>query len=200
MNAYPELDGEVVAASRRILTDLLRGQLGFDGLVVSDYEAIIMLHNFHKVATNASCAASMALNAGIDVELPSVVCYGQPLKSALENGDINLELIDRSVGRHLKKKFELGLFENPYVDEGKVLEIFETSQQRKLAREIAQQSMVLLKNDSLLPLAKSIRTLAVIGPNANDSRNQLGDYSYEAMRHLMELKTSEDFAFSRKKD
>ncbi|MGA7192695.1 MAG: glycoside hydrolase family 3 N-terminal domain-containing protein [Anaerolineales bacterium] len=199
MNAYPELDGEVVAASRRVLTDLLRGQLGFDGLVVSDYEAIIMLHNFHKVATNASYAASMALNAGIDVELPSVVCYGQPLKSALENGDINLELIDRSVGRHLKKKFELGLFENPYVDEGKVLEIFETSQQRKLAREIAQQSMVLLKNDSLLPLAKSIRTLAVIGPNANDSRNQLGDYSYEAMRHLMELKTSEDSAPHEKK-
>jgi beta-glucosidase len=192
MNAYPELDGEVVAASRRILTDLLRGQLGFDGLVVSDYEAVIMLHNFHKVAVNAACAAGMALNAGIEVELPSIVCYGEPLKSALESGDINLELVDTSVGRHLKKKFELGLFENPYVDEGRVLEIFETSEQRKLAREIACKSMILLKNDGLLPLAKTIRTLAVIGPNANDSRNQLGDYSYTAMRHLMQLKAPEN--------
>jgi len=182
----------VVAASRRILTDLLRGQLGFDGLVVSDYEAIIMLHNFHKVAANPACAGSMALNAGIDVELPSIVCYGEPLKSALERGDINLELVDTSVGRHLKKKFELGLFENPFVDEGKVLEIFETSQQRKLAREIASKSMILLKNDGLLPLPKTIRTLAVIGPNANESRNQLGDYSYTAMMHLMQLKAPEN--------
>ncbi len=195
MNAYPELDGEVVAASRRILTDLLRGQLGFDGLVVSDYEAVIMLHNFHKVAINAACAAGMALNAGIDVELPSIVCYGEPLKSALESGDINLELVDTSVGRHLKKKIELGLFENPYVDEGKVLEVFETSEQRKLAREIASKSMILLKNDGLLPLPKTIRTLAVIGPNANESRNQLGDYSYTAMRHLMQLKAPENSAF-----
>ncbi len=195
MNAYPELDGEVVAASRRILTDLLRGQLGFDGLVVSDYEAVIMLHNFHKVALNAAGAAGMALNAGIEVELPSIVCYGEPLKSALESGDINLELVDISVRRHLKKKFELGLFENPYVDEGRVLEIFETSQQRKLARDIACKSMILLKNDGLLPLPKTIQTLAVIGPNANDSRNQLGDYSYTAMRHLMQLKASENSAF-----
>jgi len=195
MNAYPELDGEVVAASRRILTDLLRGQLGFDGLVVSDYEAVIMLHNFHKVAVNAACAAGMALNAGIEVELPSIVCYGEPLKSALESGDINLELVDISVGRHLKKKFELGLFENPYVDEGRVLEIFETSQQRKLAHDIACKSIILLKNDGLLPLPRPIRTLAVIGPNANESRNQLGDYSYTAMRHLMQLKAPENSAF-----
>ena len=195
MNAYPELDGEVVAASRRILTDLLRDQLGFDGLVVSDYEAVIMLHNFHKVAVNPACAASMALNAGIDVELPSIVCYGEPLKSALERGDINLELVDTSVRRHLKKKFELGLFENPYVDEGRVLEIFETSEQRKLAREIAAKSIILLKNDGLLPLPKTIRTLAVIGPSANESRNQLGDYSYTAMMHLMQLKAPENSAF-----
>jgi len=195
MNAYPELDGEVVAASRRILTDVLRGQLGFDGVVVSDYEAIIMLHNFHKVAVNTSCAAGMALNAGIDVELPSTVCYGDPLKSALENGDLNLELVDMAVQRHLKKKLELCLFEDPYVDEGRVLEVFETSEQRELAREIARKSMVLLKNDDLLPLSKTIRTLAVIGPNANIGRNQLGDYSYAAMKQLMQLKAPENSAF-----
>ena len=126
MNAYPELDGEVVAASRRILTGLLREELGFDGLVVADYEAIIMIHNYQYAAADESTAACLALEAGIDVELPSIVCYGDPLKAALEAGDISLETIDLSVRRHLQKKFELGLFENPYVDEGRVLEVFET--------------------------------------------------------------------------
>ena len=195
MNAYPELDGEVVAASSRILTDLLRGQLGFDGVVVSDYEAVIMLHNFHKVAVHKSCAAAMALKAGIDVELPNTVCYGDPLKSALDSGEISLELLDLAVQRHLKKKFELGLFENPYVEEGKVWEVFETFEQRQLAREIARRSIVLLKNDGLLPLQKNIKALAVIGPNADDGRTQLADYSYEAMRQLMQLKAPENSAF-----
>jgi beta-glucosidase len=195
MNAYPELDGEVVGASRRILTDLLRGELGFDGLVVSDYESVIMLNNYHKVAASVACAASMALNAGIDVELPSAVCYADPLKSALERGDICLEVVDTAARRHLQKKFELGLFENPYVDEGRVLEVFETPDQRILARRIARKSMVLLKNDGLLPLPKTIQTLAVIGPNARAGRNQLADYSYAAMRRLMQWKAPENSAF-----
>ncbi len=195
MNAYPELDGDVVAASRRILTGLLRDQLGFDGVVVSDYEAIVMLHTFHKTAESTSCAASQALNAGIDVELPNTVCYGEPLKVALDRAEINIELIDLSVRRHLKKKVELGMFENPYVDEGRVLEVFETPEQRSLARQIAQKSIVLLKNDGLLPLSKTIRTLAVIGPNADEGRNQLADYSYAAMRRLMQFKAAEHSAF-----
>ncbi len=195
MNAYPELDGEVVAASRHILTDLLRHELGFEGVVVSDYEAIAMLNNYHKVAANISYAASLALNAGIDVELPTSVCYGDALKESLDCGDVNIELVDTAVRRHLQKKFELGLFENPYVEEGRVWEVFETSEQRQLAREIARKSMVLLKNDGLLPLQKTIKTLAVIGPNADDGRNQLGDYSYSAMRQLMQLKASANSTF-----
>ncbi len=195
MNAYPELDGDVVAASRRILTDLLRGKLGFDGVVVSDYEAVLMLNNFHKIAATESCAAGMALQAGIDVELPTIVCYGHPLKEALANGEINVELVDQAVERHLRKKIELGLFENPYVDEGKVLEVFETAEQRQLARQIARQSMVLLKNDGMLPLQKEIKTLAVIGPNAGDQRTQQADYSYAAMRQLMQYKAAANSAF-----
>src|SRR6266511_3701000 len=195
MNAYPELDGEVVAAARHILTDLLRHELGFEGVVVSYYEAIAMLNNYHKVAANISYAASLALNAGIDVELPTSVCYGDALKESLDCGDVNIELVDTAVRRHLQKKFELGLFENPYVEEGRVWEVFETSEQRQLAREIARKSMVLLKNDGLLPLQKTIQTLAVIGPNADDGRNQLGDYSYSAMRQLMQLKASANSTF-----
>ncbi len=195
MNAYPELDGEVVAASRRILTDLLRGELGFDGIVVSDYEAVLMIHNFHNVAADKSLAGSLALTAGIDVELPTIACYGDPLRAALKAGDLNLETVDLSVSRHLQKKIELGLFENPYVDEGRVLEVFETPENRKLAREIATQSIVLLKNDGLLPLNKTIKTLAVIGPNADNGRNQLGDYSYAAVLQLMRLQAPADSNF-----
>lgn len=185
MNSYPELDGEVVAASRYFLTDLLRNELGFDGLVVSDYEAILMIHNFHYMASTLSEAACKSLQAGIDVELPTIAGYGEPLRLALESGDLNIETIDLAVSRHLQKKFELDLFDNPYVNEDIVLEVFETEQDRVLAREIAVQSMVLLKNDGILPLNKRIETLAVIGPNAAYGRCQLGDYSYEATKELM---------------
>jgi beta-glucosidase len=195
MNAYPELDGEVVAASRRILTDMLRNQLGFDGLVVSDYEAIRMIHDFHNAAADKTTAAGLALNAGIDVELPASNCYGDPLKAAIEAGRVTMEVVDTAVRRHLQKKFELGLFENPYVDEGRVLEVFETPAQRSLASEIARKSMVLLKNDGLLPLQKEIKTLAVIGPNADDGRKLLGDYSYAALLDIASLMPSHNPSF-----
>jgi beta-glucosidase len=192
MNSYPELDGDVAAASPRILTDLLRDELGFDGLLVSDYEAVIMLHNFHFIAETPAKAAVLALKAGIEVELPTIECYGDPLREALENGDISLEIVDKAVQRHLQLKLELGLFENPYVDEGQVVETFETNEQRNLAREIAAKSMVLLKNDGLLPFAKDINTLAVIGPNADSERNLLGDYSYTSMSELMRIQIPEN--------
>lgn len=184
MNSYPELDGEVVAASRHILTELLRGELGFDGLVVSDYKAIPMLHTFHQVAPDLRRAAVLALQAGIDVELPTAECYSDPLRQALEAGEVDLETINQAVRRHLQKKFQLGLFDHPYVDEGRVAELFSVGETRTLARRIARQSLVLLKNNGLLPLNRSLRTLAIIGPNANSGRNLLGAYSYAAQREL----------------
>lgn len=185
MNSYPEIDGEVVAASRAILTDLLRNQLGFDGLVVSDYEAVLMLHTYHRIAPDRTTASALALDAGIDVELPAPACYREGLREALESGRVSLEAIDVAVSRHLQKKFELGLFEDPYVDEGRVLEVFDTPTQRDLARRIAGQSMVLLTNNGFLPLRKDVSRLAVIGPNADDWRNLLGDYAYTSMREYM---------------
>ncbi|MDP2991511.1 MAG: glycoside hydrolase family 3 protein, partial [Kiritimatiellota bacterium] len=195
MNAYPELDGEVVAASRHILTDLLRGTLGFEGVVVSDYRAIEMIHNYHFAAADQATAACLALEAGIDVELPSVACYGDELKGALAAGKIDLETVNTAIRRHLQKKYELGLFDQPYVDEGGVSELFETQAQRELACKIARQSMVLLKNDGLLPLKKTMGVLAVIGPNAHNGRNQLGDYSYAASNELQVLRAPEHSNF-----
>ncbi|HEX9330940.1 MAG TPA: glycoside hydrolase family 3 N-terminal domain-containing protein, partial [Anaerolineales bacterium] len=194
MNAYPDLDGEVVAASRAVLTDLLRGKLGFEGLVVSDYNAIPMINFYHHAAPDEQAAAVKALKAGIDMELPTRICYGEPLRAALEAGEISIDEIDAVVTRILQTKFELGLFENPYVDENVVQLIFETAEQRALAKEIARQSIVLLKNDGLLPLAKP-RTIAVIGPNADSPRNMLGDYTYDAMLELMVLKPRPDSPF-----
>ncbi len=195
MNAYPEVDGELVAASRRILTELLREKLGFDGLVVSDYEAVVMIHSFHNVAGDRSEAGRLALAAGIDVELPTTVCYGEPLMAAVQAGDLDIETLDAALRRHLQKKIELGLFDQPYVDEGRVSEVFETSEQRKLARDIACQSMVLLKNNGLLPLRKDIGTLAVLGPNADHARSLLGDYSFSATMELMIFQSPANSSF-----
>ena len=195
MNAYPELDGEVVAASRQILTDLLRERLGFDGLVVSDYDAVIMIHNYHKMVQTRKEAAIKALTAGIDVELPTVACYGDDLLEAVKSGELPVDIVDLAVKRHLQKKFELGLFDHPYVDEDNVLEVFDTQANRGLAYEIACKSMVLLKNDGVLPLNPTGLKLAVIGPNADSSRCMMGDYSYAALTELMKILPDENASF-----
>lgn len=195
MNAYPELDGEVVAASRKILTDLLRGTLGFDGVVVSDYEAVAMINYYHFAAQSKCEAAIKALTAGIDVELPSVTCYNNDLIDAVKAGELKLDVIDLAVSRHLQKKFELGLFDHPFVDESKVLDVFDTPSNHKLAYEIAAKSMVLLKNDGTLPLGKDVKKIAVIGPNANSRRCMMGDYSYAALAELMKVLPAENSSF-----
>ncbi len=196
MNAYPEIDGDVVAASKKIMTDLLREKLGFDGLVVSDYEAVMMIHNYHYKAETPTEAAVMALNAGIDVELPTVACYDDKLIKAVEAGEISLEVIDESVTRHLRKKFELGLFENPYVNEDTVMDVFDTSGQRQLLYDIAKKSMVLLTNDGVLPINPQKLKVGVIGPNADSWRCMVGDYSFVATSELLKVVPASDSVFA----
>ncbi len=179
MHAYQELDGIPCAASRELLTEILRGEWGFDGLVVSDYFGIEELHRTHHLTGNCQDSARLALEAGIDSELPHTNCYGDPLRQAVKAGLIDEALIDRSVARILHMKFKLGLFENPYVDAGRTITVFDTPAQRELARQIAQKSIVLLKNENeLLPLAKNLKSVAVIGPNAHTERHLIGDYAY----------------------
>lgn len=178
MNGYHELDGVPCGSSRKLLTEILRDEWGFAGTVVSDYFAVNMLWDYHHVARAKAEAAHQALDAGIDVELPFTDCYGAPLRAAVEKGDIPEALIDVAVRRVLVQKFALGLFDRPYVDESAVA--FDTAPQRQLARQLAEKSLVLLKNDGLLPLSKSIGSIAVIGPNADSVRNLFGDYAYPA--------------------
>ena len=190
MNGYHELDGIPCAANRALFTDLLRGEWGFGsdrpGFVVSDYSAIDMLRAFHYVAPDKAAAAVEALTAGIDIELPQTDCYGQPLLDAIAAGRISMEIIDQAVRRVLYAKFALGLFEHPYVDEGAAAVAFDTTADRVLARRVAQQSIVLLKNEGgLLPLSKQLKRIAVIGPSAHSLRLLNGDYHYPAHLEIM---------------
>jgi beta-glucosidase len=193
MNAYHELDGVPCGSSRQLLTEILRQEWGFDGIVVSDYFAVDQLAAYHQVACDKEEAALMALSAGIDVELPSTDCYGAPLYQAVQAGRISEALVDQAVARVLDMKFRLGLFERPYVDEGRVAEVFDTPDQRALARRIAQKSMVLLKNQGeLLPLKPDLARIAVIGPNADSVRNLVGDYVYPChIESLVEMRQNQ---------
>jgi beta-glucosidase len=197
MNAYNELDGVPCGGSHELLTHILRQEWGFDGIVVADYFAVDQLAAYHRVARDKEEAARLALAAGIDVELPSTDCYGAPLYQAVQAGRIPAALVDQAAGRVLEMKFRLGLFEQPYVDEERVTQVFDSPDQRALARRIAQKSMVLLKNqDELLPLRKDLRAIAVIGPNADSVRNLVGDYAYPChIESLAEMSRSHQGVF-----
>ena len=179
MNAYQELDGVPAGSSTQYMVDLLRNELGFDGVVVSDYFTINMFQNYHHITDSKAGAAKLGLEAGIDVELPAHDCYGQPLLDALEVGDIDISLVDTCALRVLEMKIQLGLLENPYVDTDAIPAIYSNQADIDLSRKIAEQSLVLLKNDNnLLPLSADIGSIAVIGPHANSARLLQGDYHY----------------------
>ena len=177
MNAYHELDGIPCGAHRELLTAILRDEWGFEGTVVSDYFAVRQLASYHHLAEDGTGAAGIALDAGIDVELPGTDCYGEPLLDGIHSGGIDLDIVDTSVRRVLRSKFELGLFESSLVDPEAART--DPRPERGLARRIAEKSIVLLSNKGALPIADT-GPIAVIGPNADDSRNLFGDYTYPA--------------------
>jgi len=185
MNTYHELDGIPLGAHRHLLRTILRGELGFDGIIVSDYHTANNLVDYHHTATNYTDAAAQSINAGVDIELPELRTY-KLLKDALDQALIQIDVIDESVRRVLQLKIDLGLFDNPFVDTGLIHEIYADQGAIALSRELAAQSLVLLKNTgNLLPLATTIASLAVIGPCADDARLMQGDYHYPA--HLEDV-------------
>jgi len=183
MNAYNDIDGIPCASSKKLLTNILREDMGFNGVTVSDYGSIEMLHTDHFVANNKQEAGIMALNAGLDVELPSTKCYGDRLVKAVEEGLIAEETLNRSVERHLELKHRKGLFEGKNtVDVEEANKHFETPKQRNLVRRVGRESLVLLKNQGdILPLSNEQEAIAVIGPSADNAQNLLGDYAYGAI-------------------
>jgi beta-glucosidase-like glycosyl hydrolase len=177
MNSYSEIDGLPAAADAQLLTGVLRDEWGFEGVVVSDYWAIAFLQIMHRVAGSAAEAGALALEAGIDVELPHVGCYAEPLA-----GRVPEALIDRAARRVLRQKAELGLIDADWSPEPSAtadgrLDI-DPPANRALARELAEASVVLLANDGTLPLDGRRGKIAVVGPCADDPLAFLGCYSY----------------------
>jgi beta-glucosidase len=179
MNSYSEIDGVPCAVSKELLTNILRDEFKFEGIVVSDYGAIDTVSTYHLAATDMKDAGVKTINAGMDVELPFTKCYGDLLVEAIKEGKVGEEVIEQSVRRVLKKKFELGLFENVFVSPDNFSKSYKAKENKQIARKLAKESIVLLKNkNKLLPLSKQIKSLALIGPSADSVRNLLGDYNY----------------------
>jgi beta-xylosidase len=188
MPAYHDIDNQPCHASRFLLTDILREQWGFNGLLVADYAGINLLHSHHGVARDKAEAAAQAFNAGLDIELPGFEC-AEHLQQAIDRFEITEETIDRTVARVLSEKFRLGLFENPYADENQVSLSSDTA--KELAKEVALQSVVLLENKGILPLNPGEKlNIAVIGPTANDQLALFSGYSFPV--HLIVANMQEE--------
>lgn len=175
MTSYNSIDGVPCTANKGLLTELLRDQWSFDGFVYSDLFSIEGIMGMRSAA-NTKEAAAKALKAGLDMDLGGNA-FGQNLKTAYEEGLITMTDLDRAVGNVLHLKFRMGLFENPYVSPELARKLVRSKEHKKLARQVAREGVVLLKNEDVLPLDKSIGHLAVIGPNADMIYNQLGDYT-----------------------
>jgi len=176
MATYPAIDGIPVHASKKILTDLLRRELHFRGLVLSEGSGISTLL-YEGLAENQKQAGRLALHVGVDVGISFESAYLNDMIESINDKSVPLSLLDRAVRRILRLKFQLGLFEKALVDPDRAVKVSHTAEHQQLALRAAREGIVLLKNEgNLLPLSKSIKSLAVIGPNADHAKNQLGDY------------------------
>jgi beta-glucosidase len=186
MPSYNEIDGLPSHNNRWLLEKVLRQEWGFTGHIASDYYAIPQMQSLHRVAADKMEAARLALEAGVDIELPDPDCY-MTIPQLVREGRIPEATVDRAVARNLRAKFLLGLFENPYVDAERAARITNSQAHRDLAAEAARRSIVLLKNEgNLLPLDRDrLKSIAVIGPNAD--RAHLGGYSDNPQRGISVL-------------
>ena len=177
MAGYPEIEDVPSHASVKWMNDVLRQEIGFQGVVESEGHGFRTMQYEHIVPTQKE-AGLLGLRAGVDLNITYEPAYMGPLVESVEGGRVPLALVDRAVRRVLELKFRLGLFENPYVNVDHAAEVVHSQANQDLALRAGREGIVLLKNDKdLLPLKKSVKSVAVIGPNADDVMNQLGDYS-----------------------
>lgn len=176
MPAYNEIDGVPCTTNQELLDDVLRNEWGFDGMVITDCGAIDMLASGHDVAADGRDAAVQAITAGIDMEMSGEM-FGKHLVEAVLAGQLEEEVLDRAVRRVLTLKFRLGLFEAPYANPERAEQVIGSAEHVELARKLAGEGIVLLKNEGVLPLTAGAGKIAVIGPNADVGYNQLGDYT-----------------------
>jgi len=177
MAGYPEIDDVPAHASEKWLTEVLRQELGFKGIVTSEGNGFATLI-YEGIVPTQKEAGALALRAGVDLNITYEPAYMGPLIENVEEGRVPMELIDRALRRVLEQKFQLGLFERPYADPEQAEKAVHSKEHQDLALRAAREGIVLLKNQSnLLPLRKNLKSIAVIGPDADNSVNQLGDYS-----------------------
>jgi len=182
MPCYCSLDGEPVSASKELLTGLLREEMGFDGLCVSDYGAIGNTHSVQHIGEDFAEAGLLCMEAGMDMELPSTTGWNEELKAMFRNCQADSSILDRAVLRVLTAKFRMGLFEHPFALQGEALKkAFDEPHDRELSLRSARESLVLLKNDGTLPIRKTVKKIAVIGPHADSPRKMFGGYTHLCM-------------------
>jgi beta-glucosidase-like glycosyl hydrolase len=177
MQSYAEVDGLPAAADRSLLTGVLRDRWGFDGVVVSDYFGVAFLASLHGVAADLRDAAAQALDAGVDVELPTGNAYRAPLAGAVRTGAVDESLVDRALERVLRQKADLGLLDERFDGPAPVVASLDPAEHRAIARRLAEEAVILVGNDGILPLVER-RRVAVIGPNADRSSALFGCYSF----------------------
>jgi beta-glucosidase len=182
MPCYCSIDGEPLSASKTMLTTLLRQEMGFEGLCMSDYGAVGNTHSVHHIGESYGEAGARCLEAGMDMELPSCTGYGAELRQMLVQGEVDVALLDRAVLRVLTAKFRMGLFEHPYALEGETLKkTFCGTDDYAVTLQSAKESLVLLKNKGVLPLSGSVKKIALIGPHADSPRKFFGGYTHMCM-------------------
>ena len=182
MPCYCDMQGTPVHMSRKLLTKLLREEMGFDGTVVSDYGGVENSHKVQKTHETMGETGAAALRAGVDMEWPSPSGYGEELKKLYESGEADIADLDRAVLRVLTAKFRMGLFEHPFALEGEALEkVYACTEGSESSRKSAQESIILLKNDGTLPLENRKLRIAVIGCHAVNARSFFGGYTHLSM-------------------
>ena len=182
MPSYNSINGEPMSASYTFLKTLLRDEMGFEGLCVSDYGAISGVHHVQHVGESEAEAGLLCMEAGMDIEMPGTTGYGEELKRKFESKEADMALLDKAVLRVLTAKFRMGLFEHPYALEGEELkEAVCHEKDREISLQSAKESLVLLKNNGVLPLKRDKKKIALIGPHADCARKFFGGYTHMCM-------------------
>lgn len=182
MPCYCSVNGEPVSASKKVLTDLLRKEMGFDGICVSDYGAVGNVHNVQKVGERVTEAGYLCMEAGMDVEMQLCTGFNKELEDWFRTGKADIAILDQAVRRVLEAKFRMGLFEHPYaLNREDLRRIFVNEEDKKVTLRSALESLVLLKNNGILPLKKEVKKIAVVGCHAQNARSFFGGYTHLSM-------------------
>ncbi len=183
MPCYCSVNGEPISSSEKFLTKWLREDMGFEGVTGADYTAIGNVHNAQHVTESNTDAGLLSLSAGLDIEQQNCVCYNEELMERFRRGEADVEILNRAVHRVLTAKFRMGLFEHPFALSGKELKqsFASTAEDREVSLQSARESVVLLKNNGVLPMARSVRKVALIGPHMDNPRIFFGGYTHLSM-------------------